>query len=122
MLVARGSSSLIPPIKPQREEMMLKFTLIQRGAAMVVAAFVIAGASQAAFAMPKEQGTYDCSCKGGKGSCTFKSSDTEISCYHGAADTCDGSCQLKSSPNGGSAARGSVKGGPIGTGGTAATH
>ena len=73
-------------------------------------------------AMPKEQGTYDCSCKGGKGSCTFKSSDTEVSCYHGAADTCDGSCQLKSSPNGGSATRGSVKGGPIGTGGTAATH
>ena len=101
---------------------MLKSTLILKGAALVVAALVIAGASQTAVALPKEQGTYDCSCKGGKGSCTFKSSDTEISCYHGYADTCDGSCQLKSSPNGGSATRGSVKGGPIGAGGSAATH
>ncbi len=101
---------------------MLISTVIARGVALLVAAVMVAGASQTAIAMPKEQGTYNCSCKGGKGSCTFKSSDTEISCYRGYADTCDGSCELKSSPNGGSAARGAVKAGPIGTGGSAATH
>jgi hypothetical protein len=102
--------------------MMLKSTRILKGAAMVIAAFVIAGASQAAIAMPKEQGSFDCSCKGSKGTCTFKSNGSEISCYRGYADTCEGSCQLSSSPTGGSATRGSVKGGPIGSGGSAATH
>jgi hypothetical protein len=100
---------------------MQKATFVVRGAALVIAAFLVAGGGQTAFAMPKEQGTYDCSCHGGSGSCTFKSSSTEVSCYHGAADTCAGSCQLTSSPNPtGGIAKGSVKAGPVGNGGAAA--
>ena len=102
---------------------MLRSTIAQKGAALLIATGMAAGASQAALAVPKEQGSFDCSCKSGKGSCTFKSNGSEISCYRGYADTCDGSCELKSSPNGGSATRGSVKSGPIATGGgSAATH
>jgi hypothetical protein len=102
---------------------MLKTIRLRRGATILVAAFVAASAGQAAFAVPKEQGTYDCSCKGGKGSCTYKSNGSEISCYRGYADTCEATCQLSTSPvPGGGITRGSVTGGPIGSGGSAATH
>lgn len=102
---------------------MLKSTLILKGAAMAVAALVITGASQTAFAVPKEQGNFDCSCKDGLGSCTFQSNGSEISCYYGYGDTCSGTCNLTTSPIGaGGISRGAGKGGPIGSAGSAATH
>ncbi len=94
----------------------------RRGAQLFAAALFIAVSGQA-MAMPKEQGSYDCSCKGGSGTCTFKSASDNISCGRAAGDTCSGKCQLSTAPDSsGSATRGSVKSGPIGGGGGAAAR
>jgi hypothetical protein len=62
----------------------------------------------------QEAGEFNCSCDGGAGTCTFKSSGDNMSCYKGASDTCSGSCMLTTTPDktsGGAAAikRGGAK-------------
>jgi hypothetical protein len=81
---------------------------------------LLVASGQAAMAMPKESGDYDCSCKGGSGSCTFKSGSTSVSCYKGAGNSCSGKCELSTTPDSGSATKGSVKSGPITSGGVLA--
>ncbi len=91
-----------------------------RGIAGLFGLTLLVASGQAAMAMPKESGDYDCSCKGGSGSCTFKSGSTNISCYKGGGNTCSGKCELSTTPDSGSATKGSVKSGPISSGGVLA--
>ncbi len=44
---------------------------------------------------------FDCSCKGGSGTCTFTSSTTKISCYKGVGDSCTAECTLSTTSGGG---------------------
>jgi hypothetical protein len=68
---------------------------------IMIAALAIAGGIQAAAAMQKlhEAGTFDCSCSGGRGTCTFESSTDNTSCYNGPSDTCTGTCKLTLTPS-----------------------
>jgi hypothetical protein len=58
------------------------------GIAGLLGLALLVASGQGAMAMPKESGDYDCSCKGGSGSCTFKSRSTSVSCYKGGGNTC----------------------------------
>lgn len=77
---------------------------------IVLAAFLLSTAPQSAFAespTPLESGTFDCSCKDGTGTCTFKTGTTGVSCYRGPASSCSGTCTLTLTPDatGGAAQR-----------------
>ena len=62
---------------------------------------IIAGGAQAAQAMKRlnESGSFDCSCSGGAGTCTFVSSTDNTDCYKGPSNTCTGTCKLTLTPD-----------------------
>ena len=68
----------------------------------VLAALTIAAGVQAAQAMQNklhEAGSFDCSCSGGNGTCTFVSSTENTDCYKGVGATCTGTCKLTMTPD-----------------------
>jgi len=68
---------------------------------IAIAALAIAAGIGGADAASKlqETGSFDCSCSGGQGTCTFESSTDNTSCYGGPEDTCSGSCKLTMTPD-----------------------
>jgi hypothetical protein len=80
---------------------------------IVLAGLVIAGGIQPAAAMKNlnESGTFDCSCSGGSGTCTFESSTDNTSCYKGTSATCTGTCKLTIIPDKPKASISKIQGG-----------
>lgn len=70
-------------------------------AAISTAWLVMAVGVQTAQAMPKlnEAGTFDCTCKGGTGTCDFESSTDNTDCFKSVGDTCTGTCTLTLTPD-----------------------
>lgn len=88
--------------------------------AALFAILAIPVAAGGAIAKPIQQGTgsFDCSCSGGKGTCSYSTSGPTMSCSKKSGDTCTGSCKMTITPTAGGAA--AIKSGK--TGGMKAAH
>jgi hypothetical protein len=91
---------------------MIGSKLILALAAILVGSCALLAAVDGAAAKPKTQatGTFDCSCTGGSGTCSFTTSGPIMKCTKGGSDTCTGACTLKTTPTGAGGAA-ALKGG-----------
>jgi hypothetical protein len=83
------------------EKAMWRHKIGQVIAPIILAALAAANAGPEAMAKSKNvSGDYDCGCRGGEGSCTFKTHEAGMTCIKDEGDTCNGTCRLITSTSG----------------------